>query len=127
MDSQARQEPRILLVEDDQLSREALAEILIVEGYRVDTADNGRQGLKLLHRFPRPHIVLLDLGLPMVNGHEFLRRQKRDPEIADVPVLVITAMDGAYEPEAMAVLPKPLDLPKLMSLLSGFRDSELAQ
>jgi len=117
-------EPRILLVEDDQLSREALAYILRVEGFGVETAENGRDALELLHRLPHPSIVLLDLGLPIVNGQEFLRRQKRDPEVADIPVVVITAMPEASAPEAMAILPKPLDLPRLMFLLSGYRNSE---
>ena len=127
MNSQAQQEPRILLVEDDQLSREALAYILRVEGFRVDTAENGKQGLELLHRYPHPSIVLLDLGLPIVNGHEFLRRQKQDPEVADIPVVVITAVHEASAPDAIAVLPKPLDVPRLMYLLSGYRDSERSQ
>jgi len=117
-------EPRILLVEDDQLSREALAYILRVEGFGVETAENGRDALELLHRLPHPSIVLLDLGLPIVNGQEFLRRQKRDPEVADIPEVVITAMPEASAPEAMAILPKPLDLPRLMFLLSGYRNSE---
>jgi len=117
-------EPRILLVEDDRLSREALAYMLRKEGFGVETAENGRDALELLHRLPHPSIVLLDLGLPIVNGQEFLRRQKRDPEVADIPVVVITAMPEASAPEAMAILPKPLDLPRLMLLLSGYRNSE---
>jgi CheY-like chemotaxis protein len=120
------QEPPVLLVEDDPLTREALANILEVEGYRVSMAEDGRQGLELLHRSPRPFVVLLDLGLPIVNGHEFLRSQKQDPDIADIPVFVITAVFEPSVPNATAVFPKPLDLPKLMGLLSAYsnRDPE---
>jgi CheY-like chemotaxis protein len=117
---ETKKEPRILLVEDDPLTREALAYILEVEGYFVSTANDGRQGLELLHRSPRPAVVLLDLGLPVVNGHEFLRNQKQDPEVADIPVFVITAVFEPSVPNATAILPKPVDLPKLMSLLSEF-------
>jgi CheY-like chemotaxis protein len=118
------QKPRILLVEDEQLSREALAYILRVEGFVVDTAENGRRGLELLHRRPHPSVVLLDLGLPIVNGQEFLQRQSQDPDVADIPVVVITGMPEATAPEAMAILPKPLDLSRLMILLAAYRDSE---
>jgi two-component system, chemotaxis family, chemotaxis protein CheY len=112
--------PRILLVEDDPLSREALAYILEVEGYRVASARDGKNGLELLHRFPRPCVVLLDLGLPDVDGYEFLQKLKQDPEIADIPVFVISAVFEPVVPDATAVLPKPLDLPKLMGLLSNY-------
>lgn len=108
----------MLLVEDDPLSREALAEILAVEGYVVDTAENGKRGLELLHSRPRPFAILLDLGLPTMNGYEFIRRQKQDPEVADVPVFVITALLEPSIPGASAVLRKPLELPRLMGLLS---------
>jgi CheY-like chemotaxis protein len=124
MDMQTQQEPRILLVEDNPLTREALTYILEVEGYCVATAEDGQQGLKLLHSIPHPFVVLLDLGLPIINGHEFLRRQKQDPDVADVPVFVITAEFEPSIPDATAVFRKPLDLPKLMGLLSGCRHQE---
>jgi CheY-like chemotaxis protein len=117
---ETQREPRVLLVEDDSLTREALAYILEVEGYYVSTAEDGKQGLEILHRSPRPFVVLLDLGLPIVNGYEFLRSQKQDPEIADIPVFVITAVFEPSVPNATVVLPKPLDLPKLMGLLSAY-------
>jgi len=118
MDIHEQSRSRILLVEDDQLSREALACILEVEGYAVETAQDGKTALGLLHSPPRPSAVLLDLGLPVITGFEFLERQKSDLEIADIPVVVITAMFEPSVPKADAVLQKPIDLPELMSLLS---------
>ena len=56
---------RILLVEDDPSTLEALASILEFEGYSVATAQDGKNGLDLLHNSPRPCAVLLDLGLPI--------------------------------------------------------------
>ncbi|GEM_PF-882081 len=111
----------VLLVEDDQPSREALARILAVEGYCVDTAENGAQAFERLHHPPRPFVVLLDLGLPVVSGQDFISRQKQEPEIADIPVVVITAAFEPWVPDAVAVLPKPLDLPALKHLLSVLR------
>jgi CheY-like chemotaxis protein len=121
MDLKTQQEPRVLLVEDDALTREALAYILEVEGYGVATAKDGKQGLKVLRSFPRPFVVLLDLDLPIVNGQEFLQRQKQDSEIANIPVVVITAAFEPSVPDAAAVFRKPLDLSKLMGLLSNCR------
>jgi CheY-like chemotaxis protein len=115
-----------LLVEDDSLTREALANILEIEGYCVAKAQNGKQGLDLLHSFPRPFVVLLDLALPLVNGYEFLRRQKQDADVADIPVVVLTAAFEPSVPDATAVLPKPLDLWKLKTLLSDYQHPERA-
>jgi len=106
----AQEQSRILLVEDDQLSREALAYILEVEGYLVDTAQDGKAALDLLHRCPRPSVILLDLGLPIISGYEFIDRQKNEPQIADIPTVVITAMFEPSVPKAAAILHKPLDL-----------------
>ncbi len=113
-------------MEDDPSTREALAYILEVEGYSVTTAQDGKKGLELLHRLPLPSAVLLDLGLPIIDGHEFIRRLRQDPVVADVPVFVITAVFAPSVPEANAVLPKPVDLPQLMSLFRG-RRKELVQ
>ena len=118
MEAQPQDKTRLLLVEDDQMSREALAFILEVEGYAVDSAGDGQEGLELLHHSPHPAVVLLDLGLPTVDGFEFLRRQKQDQEVAHVPVVVMTALPEPSVPEAAAVVRKPLDLPKLIYLLS---------
>jgi two-component system, OmpR family, response regulator MprA len=109
--------PRVLLVEDDLLAREALAYILEFEGYSVATAGDGAEGLSLLHSSPRPRAVVLDLGLPVVNGREFLRQQKHDRTVADIPVIVVTGSVSPKVPEACAVLPKPLDVSILIGLL----------
>jgi two-component system, chemotaxis family, chemotaxis protein CheY len=108
---------RILLVEDDLLAKESLAYILEFEGYNVATAGDGAEGLEILHQSPRPSAVVLDLGLPVMSGHEFLERQKKDPRVADIPVIVVTAAYRPRVPDASAVLSKPVDVPKLIDLL----------
>src|SRR5580700_8119662 len=109
--------PRVLLVEDDLLALEALAHILEYEGYSVATARDGAEGLILLHKSPRPYAAILDLALPVVNGREFLRQQKHDPQVAHIPVIVVTAAFLPTVPDACAVLAKPVDVPKLIELL----------
>lgn len=108
---------RVLLVEDDLLAKEALAYLLEIEGFGVATVRDGVEGLKLLHRLPRPNAVILDVGLPVVDGLEFLRRQKNDPAVADIPVIVVTGSYLTTMPNACAVLPKPVDVTKLIDSL----------
>jgi CheY-like chemotaxis protein len=109
---------RILVVEDDAPTLEALAYILKVEGYIVTCARDGRKGLEVLRRSPLPCAILLDLGMPILNGREFLKQQKQDPKVADIPVIVMTAAWAPVVPEAKAILPKPIDIARLFGLLA---------
>lgn len=109
--------PRVLLVEDDLLALEALAYILEYEGYSVATARDSAEGLILLHKSPRPRAVILDLALPVVNGREFLRQQKHDPQVAHIPGIVVTAAFLHTVPDVCAFLAKAVDVPKLIELL----------
>ena len=81
---------RVLVVEDDDDIRSLLAELLEEEGYEVVSAADGRQGLDRAHERP-PDLILLDLMMPVMNGWEFREEQKRDPAIAGVPVVVVSA------------------------------------
>jgi CheY-like chemotaxis protein len=112
----------ILVVEDDVLAREALIDLLQVEGYDVVGASDGQEGLNFLcASLPLPFVVLLDLGLPIIDGFEFLRRQKDDPEIAHVPVIIVTGTPSPDVPGATAILKKPVDAEKLIELLVQYR------
>src|SRR5206468_568036 len=83
--------PVALVVDDDDAIRDALAEVLRDERYVVATAEDGRRALELLKSGLRPSVVLLDLWMPDVDGHEALSTMKADPALADIPVIVITA------------------------------------
>jgi CheY-like chemotaxis protein len=107
---------RILIVEDDVPTVEALSCILESKGFEVATASNGRQALEVL-RNRAISLVLLDLRLPVMNGQEFLNRKKKDPAIADVPVIVITGEFAPDLPKNTPMLRKPVELSKLLSLL----------
>ena len=86
--------PRAVLVVDDDASiRESLADLLGDEGYQVTTATNGAEALTLL-RPPaklRPCVILLDLMMPVMSGHEFYAEQQRDATLASIPIVVISA------------------------------------
>jgi CheY-like chemotaxis protein len=83
---------RILIVEDHADTSAALYTILTERGYSVLTADNGRQALDFLDRGIRPGLILIDLLMPEVSGHELLAHLNSSPELRDIPTIVITAV-----------------------------------
>ena len=104
----------ILLVEDDELLRGAMRLVLEWEGYRVDCAGDGRQALDYLRAGERPALILLDVMLPVLDGWQFRREQRRDPELAAIPVVVVSALDLAACPDADAYVRKPFDPQQLL-------------
>ncbi len=120
MNSAARSTPlRILLVEDNEdeaiFVREALSDqIALVE---VVVAGDGSEALNLLRAHARtdaqPDLVLLDLDLPTVSGHEVLEQVKSDPQLCEIPIIVLTTSKArqdihrAYRAHANAFIHKP--------------------
>jgi len=84
------QNQRVMIVEDEAEIRELIAYNLRKEGYEIDEADSGETALAILRR-RAPDLVLLDLMLPDVNGLEVCRRLKRHPNLADTPIIMVTA------------------------------------
>ena len=80
----------IMVVEDNELSRDALARRLERRGYRVVLAVDGERAIEL-GRAEQPDIVLMDLGLPRVDGWEATRRLKADPATRHIPIIVLSA------------------------------------
>jgi CheY-like chemotaxis protein len=112
----------VLIVEDDADLREMMAQLLLVEGYRAETVANGNDALSYLRRGHRPDVILLDLMMPVMDGWEFRRRQAQDPSIANVPVVVLSAVDPARAGElgGACFLKKPLDFDRLLELVRRF-------
>lgn len=107
----------VLVVDADRASAE-LTELLRKEGYSVVSTTNGRDGLRELRR-QHFDVVVLDLQLPIVDGWSFRADQKRDPNVAVIPVIVHTA-DRSPQAEAVdaaAFLPKPSEAPLLLSTI----------
>jgi len=82
--------PTILLVEDHELSRDALSRRLLRRGYRVVLAEDGQQGISMA-RSERPDLILMDLGLPKVDGWEATRLLKSDLATRHIPIIVLSA------------------------------------
>ena len=108
----------VLIVEDDEDLRDMMAQMLTIEGFRTATASNGREALDYLQT-EKPNVILLDLMMPVMDGWEFRRQQKADPELAPVPVIVLSALDPARAAtvDAAAFLKKPLDFDRLLALV----------
>lgn len=92
----------ILVVEDSQDLQELLARLLGRHGYRLSRAFNGKEALEALGGMSQlPSFILLDLMMPIMDGFEFRERQRQDPRLADIPVVIMTA---DAEPEAKSAL-----------------------
>ncbi|HMI85566.1 MAG TPA: response regulator [Polyangiaceae bacterium] len=108
----------ILIVEDDDDIREALTQILELEGYVVREAANGREALEISAREPVPSLILLDLMMPVMDGWQFRSEQLKDPTLSKIPVVVISADASVHEKVASfgaaSVLPKPISLDRLL-------------
>ena len=89
---------RVLLVDDDEMSRDMLSRRLIRRGFEVIFAVDGQQGVDLA-RSQRPDIILMDMSLPVIDGWEATRRVKSDDATRGVPVIGLTAhaMSGDRE------------------------------
>ena len=112
----------ILVVDDDQDIRDSLREVLEDEGYEVACVSNGREALDYLKAAPtKPCVILLDLMMPVMDGWQFRKEQKQDPEIADIPLVVITAT--GKRPvliDAAELVMKPLDLNQLFRAVERY-------
>ena len=94
----ARQRPLILIVEDETDLRKLYVEQLVISGFDVIEAGNGADALTRTES-DAPDVVLMDLSLPVVDGWEATRRIKSDTRTAHIPVVALTAHDGAGELE----------------------------
>jgi DNA-binding response OmpR family regulator len=104
----------ILVVDDESDIRDTIAELLAEEGYEVEEARDGAEALAKAHDC-HPMVVLLDLMMPGMNGWEFRARQRGDPELAGIPVIVLSALGKVAGVEAAAYLQKPFGLEELLT------------
>jgi two-component system chemotaxis response regulator CheY len=110
--------PVVLVVDDNADAVAALAQILEYEGYVVATAYDGRQALEYLGDHPPPNLIILDLMMPVMSGWEFRKEVRKIPDVAKVPIVVTTALAEAAKIEADAIIAKPIDLKRLLGLMS---------
>jgi CheY-like chemotaxis protein len=114
----------IVIIEDNEDQAASLADVLSLDGHRVEIARDGRSGLELVRRV-RPEVVLCDLGLPDLNGYEVARAIREDEALSQTRLV---ALSGYAQPEDRercheagfdAHLPKPADRDALDALLAS--------
>jgi len=114
--------PLVLVVDDEPNIRETVGFILEMEGFRVETAADGEEGLEAIRRL-RPPVVLLDAMMPRRDGYDVCRTVKDDPALAGVHIVMLTAMGQKRDRErALAAgadhfVTKPFDEADLLALL----------
>jgi CheY-like chemotaxis protein len=112
---------RILVVEDNFILSETLSTLLGADGYRVCAASDGQEALERLRGKDRPALVILDLMMPIKDGFAFLKERRQQSELADIPVIVVSAADDLQE-QATALgvaeyLSKPVDPAELLRIV----------
>lgn len=121
---------KILLVEDNEMNRDMLSRRLVLRGHEVVIAEDGGRALEMaLREFP--DLVLMDMGLPVMDGWEATRRLKADPRTASVPVIALTA--HAMADDRMRALDagcddfdtKPIDLDRLLGKVGALVRNDL--
>jgi CheY-like chemotaxis protein len=120
----------VLLAEDDLEIRDILQDLLEAEGYDVVPASHGRQALEFLQGArgdsdKLPDLVVLDLMMPLVDGHQVLDTMKSDPVLAPIPVVVLSAVARERPIGAAAFLRKPIPLQKFFDTIKGFVEAGL--
>ncbi|MEO7165349.1 MAG: response regulator [Bdellovibrionia bacterium] len=115
------QTKKILIVEDEDLIRSALREILELEGYTVASAVNGRDALQVLKQIEAPSLILLDLMMPVMNGWEFAKQLHQDQALAAIPIVLVTAYgEGAGGVRAQRLIKKPVDFDRLLEVVREY-------
>jgi signal transduction histidine kinase/CheY-like chemotaxis protein len=115
----------VLVVDDDATARELIADQLKAEGFSVATAAGGLEGLKLAKDL-RPIAITLDVMMPDLDGWSVLAALRQDPELAEIPVIMITILDEHRRGVALGAagyLTKPIDRERLHRMVSRFRAS----
>jgi CheY-like chemotaxis protein len=112
----------ILIVDDDEGVQQFLSDVLIAHGYVVEQARDGREALAMLKHGSRPSLILLDLAMPNMDGLELARRLAADAELAQLPVVLLSARPNlehmARDVGAADFLVKPMSFTRLLRVIA---------
>ena len=118
----AADSPLVLVVEDDFDLRDALLSLLEVFGVRAAGVEDGTAALAFLRTGESPKLILLDLMMPRMDGWTFRGAQLRDPDLAAIPIVIVTAHPDVEYAEralgALAALRKPFAVESLATILA---------
>ena len=111
-------EKKILIVDDDTITLEMLEKILLLEGYWVAKATNGKEALYIADEF-QPDLIILDIMMPIMDGTEAMENLERNPRTKNIPVLFLTSLVSRKEKSESSnskrrLLAKPIEKDKLL-------------
>lgn len=115
---------KVLIVDDEYIGRETLQSVLEGEGYELEMAENGFQAIEKAKKL-LPDVILLDVMMPGMTGFEVCQRIRNDPQIAEIPIIILTALDdresllNALKAGADDFISKPFDRYELRARLLG--------
>ncbi len=115
---------KVLVVEDNEMNRDMLSRRLLRRGYEVVIAIDGEQGVSMA-RSDSPDLILMDISLPKIDGYEATRQIKSDDEMANIPIIALTAhaMAGdrgkALEAGCNDYDTKPVEFKRLLGKIEG--------
>ncbi|OQY58126.1 MAG: hypothetical protein B6245_13475 [Desulfobacteraceae bacterium 4572_88] len=118
----------VLVIDDDPNVRDMMQRFLSKEGFHVETASDGQEGLACAKEL-RPATIILDVMMPEMDGWAVLNELKAEPELADIPVIMLTIMDEknmGYALGASDYMTKPIDRERLVSVLSKYQKAPSA-
>jgi CheY-like chemotaxis protein len=111
----------LMIVEDDPDIRESLGDVLLARGFQVLLARDGQDAIGVTTRVgSRPALIVLDLMMPEMDGMTFLEHQAAHPLLAQVPVIVLTAMNpppAQFPENVVAVFSKPIPLAEMIEVI----------
>lgn len=120
---------KVLVVEDDPRSRKLVKDLVEVMGYQVLEAVNGQEGLDTAVNH-LPDLIFMDVQMPGMDGIEAIRRIRKVPQAADIPIVVLTAFSLPAEEEEIRAsgcndfMTKPIDTRKFVSLLKEYLEQD---
>ena len=112
--------PKILLVEDNEMNRDMLSRRLEKRGYTVVLAVDGAAGIAQT-KAEKPDLILMDMSLPVIDGWEATKQIRSDPEVANTPIIALTAHAMSSDREKCLAAgcddfdTKPVELPRLLA------------
>ncbi|HEX6385398.1 MAG TPA: response regulator [Anaerolineae bacterium] len=113
----------VLVIDDDPITRDLIRRHLVKEGFHVQTAMSGQEGLRLAAEI-MPDVITLDVLLPSMDGWMVLSELKADPDLADIPVVIVTMVDDKQMGFALGAadyLVKPIDRRRLVNVINKYR------
>jgi CheY-like chemotaxis protein len=110
---------KILIVEDDVELRSMMDVMLSNDGFEPITASNGYEALQVLQKGASPHVIVLDLMMPVMDGWQFRKALRQHPGFWRIPTVVVSALTNpnVSDLQAAAVLPKPVNVDELVRVI----------